>query len=428
MDILRVLAFNNDKVVRETVVSSIFNYLLDPYNDHGFGSTFLVRYLRGLECSWITEELIKALEAYGKNHDLVIQVSPEWSGVSSQAPDSRRRLDSLIRIEYRGKLYLIGTEVKIYPTSASDDVQLDAYVEMLSTERAVAIEEGEYPVDSIKMDLAYLIPANARGPYDFADATTAKCLSIGIDGIRVMTWQAPDASKVSLPKVAPVCKISMEEIIRELLESYASGDVSPVDAHAADLVRSLRSAAIKKFDFSMPSASVSRGRFPDSESYEKGLDEYQRSLLECFKMAAKLFGCKRPIGANSQHTSIGIPAIEAPAPGKNNTLCRIVTTLSYDTAVPVDGFVLQISQPVYEKQLETIKVNLGNLVIPHNLKLSDDGGKPLYHENGKKDQPVFLITFPGSGANLDDDKRIDVTGQFAVLLDTLKRVFLAEAR
>ena len=35
VDVLKVLAFNNDKTVRETVVSSFLNYFLDPQGDHG---------------------------------------------------------------------------------------------------------------------------------------------------------------------------------------------------------------------------------------------------------------------------------------------------------------------------------------------------------------------------------------------------------
>jgi hypothetical protein len=60
MDILKILAYNNDRGIRETVVSSIFNYLLDPYGDHGFGSSLLIQVLESLKgaCSFVDDALI----------------------------------------------------------------------------------------------------------------------------------------------------------------------------------------------------------------------------------------------------------------------------------------------------------------------------------------------------------------------------------
>lgn len=420
MDVLKVLAFNNDKAVRETVVSSIFNYFLAPTNDHGFGSSFLSRYLRALECGWVSDNLLGAVDAFGKTTKLTIEVVPEWGREPYGSGENYRRLDSLLRIEYQNNLYLIGTEVKINPASASDKSQLDAYAEMLRTQRAIAIEEEGFAPEAIKTALVYLVPSDAKTAYDFADSTTPKCRDQGIDGVIVLNWQKPESTVG--PKVARKCNATMSDMIRDLLEAYQKGDISPVDCQAVDLARSLRSAAIKRFDFSMITTSNGMARFPDNESYENGLSPYQAEVLSCFRSAAKLTGSKRPLVANALHTSIGVPAQDAPTAKKNNTLCRILTA-SYETAQPMRDFIIQIATPVYEHNLEIIRRNLSSMVIPHVLQEVGPDGKPLYHENGKQDQPVYRILFPDNSEELAPDKKNSLQAQFANLLEVLRKAF-----
>jgi hypothetical protein len=214
----------------------------------------------------------------------------------------------------------------------------------------------------------------------------------------------------------------MADIIGELLDAHQKGEISPVDSHAADLARSLRSAALKRFDFSMMTAPNGAARFPDNESYENGLVPYQREVLTCFRAAAKLAGCKRPLIANALHTSIGIPAQDAPLVKKNNTLCRILTA-SYETAEPMHDFIIQIAKPIYEQHLDLIKRNLSNMVIPYILQEVGLDGKPLYHENGKQNEPVYRILFPSNGDELGSDKKNSLHGQFANLLEVMRKIF-----
>jgi hypothetical protein len=425
MDILKVLAFNNDKGVRETVVSSIFNYFLAPSNDHGFGSSFLSRYLRALECDWVSESLLAAVDAFGKTTKLKIEVVPEWGRESNGLQESYRRLDSLLRIEYRDNLCLIGTEVKIDPASASDKTQLDAYAEMLRTQKAIAVEDEGYAPEAVNMALVYLVPSDAKGAYAFADNATERCRALGIDGVIVLNWQ--DSEATAGPKAARICKGTMSDILKQLLEAYQKGEISPVDAQAVDLARSLRSTALKRFDFSMMTSPNGAARFPDNEGYESSLAPYQKEVLACFRAAAKLAGCKRPLIANALHTSIGIPAQDSPIAKKNNTLCRIQTAF-YGTTEPVHDFIIQIAQPIYEKHLDSLNRNLSNLAIPYVLQEVGTDGKPLYHENGKEDQPVYRILFPDHGEALDDDRKNSLQGQFANLLDVMKKAFLAEVK
>jgi hypothetical protein len=420
MDVLKVLAFNNDKGVRETVVSSIFNYFLAPTNDHGFGSSFLGQYLRALGCEWISERLLVAVDAFGKSTKFKIEVVPEWGRESDGSCETYRRLDSLLRIEYQNSLYLIGTEVKINPTSASDKSQLDAYAEMLGTQRAIAIEDEGYAPEAIKMALVYLVPSDAKAAYAFADSATQKCQGLGIDGVIVLNWQEPEAT--AEPRAARICKGTMSDILGGLLEAYQKGEISPVDSQAVDLARSLRSAALKRFDFSMTTAPYGASRFPDNESYESSLAPYQREVLACFRAAAKLAGCKRPLIANALHTSIGVPAKDSPIAKRNNTLCRILTA-SYETAEPMHEFILQVAKPIYEQSIELIRRNLSSMVVPYVLQEVGPDGKPLYHENGKEDLPVYRILIPDNGEQLSPDKRNTLQTQFANLLEVMKKVF-----
>lgn len=46
MDILKVLAFNNDRTIHEPVFSSILNYVLSPTADHGLGSSVIVELVK----------------------------------------------------------------------------------------------------------------------------------------------------------------------------------------------------------------------------------------------------------------------------------------------------------------------------------------------------------------------------------------------
>jgi hypothetical protein len=312
--------------------------------------------------------------------------------------------------------------VKIYPESASDKGQLDAYIEKLSEQRSIAIEEGEYRAEDIYMALAYLVPDNAKDAYAFADASTKICKDAGIDGILVMNWHTGNAAEGYKPKAAPLCKTSMSMILGELLDAYQRGDISPVDANAVDLARSLRNAALHRFDFSMPNPSGIRGRFPDNDAFEASLNDYQHGVLDCFRSAVSLAGCKRPLVASPLHTSIGIPARESPAGKANNTLCRIMTA-SYDSAEPAGAFIIQIAKPVYEQSLELIRRNLSSLVIPYVLQEAGPDGKPLYHENGKQDQPVYRIFFPDDGEELASDMKNSLQAQFANLLEKMKKVF-----
>ena len=424
MDILKVLAFNNDRAVRETVVSSIFNYILDPHGDHGFGSTFLGKYLDALKghLPFIDKSLLAGIEAYAKNDDLDIEVMPEWARGNEESL-KYRRLDSLLRIRNRDQLYLIGTEIKIYADSSSDKDQLDAYAEMLVAQKNIAVEEEGIDVGSISTALVYLVPGDSWKAFSFASSSSKYCESLGIHGVVIVPWWNPDSGRVKIEAGHKVVEVAMDQLLREFLDAELHGDISPVDKQAADAVRSLRNASLKHFDFSVPVSNASDARFPTNTDYEDALEPDQKILLDCFRAAAKAEGIKRPIAGNPRHTSIGIPAKENPRDG-NNTLCRILTVQSYEDPIPRDDFVLQLSKPVYEKDISKIEEILRNFVIKAHMADRDERGKLYYHENGKQNEVVYRINFQTSATKLELQDQTTITGQYIVLLKALKEIFM----
>jgi hypothetical protein len=424
VDILKVLAFNNDRAVRETVVSSIFNYILDPHGDHGFGSTFLGKYLDALKghLPFIDKSLLAGIEAYAKNDNLDIEVMPEWARGNEESL-KYRRLDSLLRIRNRDQLILIGTEIKIYADSSSDKDQLDAYAEMLVAQKNIAVEEEGIDAGSINTALVYLVPGDSGKAFSFAATASKYCESIGVQGVVIVPWWNPDSGKVKIEAGYKVVEVAMDQLLRELLDAELHGAISPVDKQAGDVVRSLRNASLKHFDFSVPVSNASDARFPTNTDYEDALEPDHKILLNCFRAAAKAEGIKRPIAGNPRHTSIGIPAKENPRDG-NNTLCRILTVQSYENPISRDDFVLQLSKPVYGKGISKIEEILRNFVIKVRMSDSDERGKPFYHENGKQNEEVYRINFQTSTKKLELQDQTTITGQYIVLLKALKEIFM----
>lgn len=424
MDILRILATRN-KAFGETVVSSIFNYLLDPYVDHGFGSAFLVQYLRMLAERWdfLNRDALERIATCQLAEEPIVRVAAEWSSEASAR--SGRRIDSLLQITLGKKLYLIATEVKIYGRSSSDDTQLKAYVEMLKEERDRHIdgsEEGEaYDPADIICALAYLIPGDSKKGLAYARETTELCRANGIEGVLVVPWaEAKEVASYDGFRT----KRTMEATLRAVLDDTYYGEVSPADHGAVDIVRAVRNAAKRNFEYRFLGTFSRSGQFPDDSTYREGLQEDQLALLDCFTSAASRVLQKRPLRANPLHTSIGVPRTANPKKGENNSLCRIMTVESYATGVPVDRFVLQLSKRYYASTIDRVQKALTAFPIKSEILDQDREGKPLHHENGKEDEPVYRIMFhPGEGTVKKNDE--GVVAGFVGLIQSMVNAYKA---
>jgi len=420
MDILKVLAYNNDRAIRETVVSSIFNYLLDPYGDHGFGSSFLLQVLESLKgaCSFVDDALIAKVQSFAQREDFDISISSEWMPKDKQAFQGRR-LDSLLEIRSGNATCLIGTEVKIYEDSSQDPTQLDDYAAMLAMHREL-VSEASNPREvrgterAVKVALVYLVPGSAEKSFAFARNAVKACRESGIEGIIVLPWWKPEASAAT--KDIVLARTPMDQILNAVIQQYLYGAISPCDPHALDVVRSLAHAIGRKFNFK-PERGESR--FVVGSDYESGLTPCSRILLEAFRQAAAAEGIKRPLTASPRNTSIGIPFKMSPEKRVNNTFCRIETVESYETGKPRTSFVLELSRNVYEKDIAAIKEALTSPV----LKGQVDDKQGQYHENGKNDEEVMRIKFAETESVPSDDERAQITKQFQALIVMLRRIF-----
>ena len=419
MDILKIMATRNNGF-GETVVSSLLNYLLDPYADHGFESRFLVRYLKALgdKLPMIDEQLLKRLEHCSDEDAPRIAVIPEFKIDADE--QKRRRIDSVISIKDRSKVYLIATEVKIYKNSSSDDTQLSAYAEILEILRQSYLDPSSAGFDpSIKevhCALVYLIPGDADKGLKLADKAASDCKAKDITGVIVMPWRMTDTMKGYTGQRAAT---SVEEIFKELLEENYYGAASPADQSALDIVRSLRNAALKNFDFKYLAGNTRTSQFPDDISYRNGLEATQLELLDYFKLAAAQVLAAKKVTANPLHTSIGIPIKTNPGKGEYNTLCRVLTVDSYETGAGLDRFVLQLTKKYYEASETQIKEILKTFPVVASMVATREDGTVLYHENGKQNEKVYRVYFDSDGSTLEAKKDAIVAG-FGKLLELFK--------
>lgn len=419
MDVLKVLATKNN-AFGETVVSSLLNYFLDPMADHGLGSAFLVSYLKALApgMPFIDKALLERLSRIQLDSNLDVRVSAEWPGVESAS--GGRRIDSVLHITNGSRTYLIATEIKIYGRSSSDETQLGAYVDMLTEAKASIASESEEEAKSsdVQCGLAYIIPGDSRKGLALARSATAACREKGIAGVVVVPWAESDEVKGYDGLKSPM---AMEAVIHDVLKRNYFGETSPADPGAVEIVRGLRNAALMNFDYRYLATS-SHGQFPSNDAFLDGLEENQFVLLECFKKAAeKTLGANRLI-ANPLHTSIGVPLRSRPEPGKNNSLCRILTVDSYETGAILDRLVLQISKKYYDSNIEEIEKTLESCPLVATMTDMRPDGERLFHENGKKNEDVYRISFTAD-AERDEIQANAMTSWFASFLDTLKSAY-----
>jgi len=415
MDILKVLAFNNDRGVRETVVSSVLNYFLDPYADHGIGGELLASVLESIakEVPEVTPRIVAAVRNLRGTSNTTVTVSSEWSGVSEGA-ERGRRIDSLIDIHHGDEVLLIGIEVKLYQGSASDAGKLSAYATMLSELVQDTAEIDGVDASKVHGVLCYLVPDGSPRLLELAATGSAACRDLGIHGVVVLEWTPRGSGSTASGNV------TMEAMIRNVLEKESVGSISPADGQAMSLLRSIRNAALRRFRFDPPTIGGS-DRFPTNDEYEEMVGS-GRSLLESFRKAVHEEIGRRPLVASSRHTTIGVPAQDRKVAGVPNSLCRIVTAPSYDSGFPAGQFILQFDKPTFESGIQEVRRALDGFDSRAVLTDQDESGEQLYHPNEKWNEPVYRIMFDGPS----DDPQEDVTA-FRELLRILRKHFLDTA-
>ena len=84
-----------------------------------------------------------------------------------------------------------------------------------------------------------------------------------------------------------------------------------------------------------------------------------------------------------------------------------MTVESYKTGIPIDRFVLQLSKRYYKSPTDWIQNALAAFPMKSEIIDQDSEGKPLHHENGKENEPVYRIMFhPGEGSVKKGDEAV----------------------
>ncbi|GAB1455860.1 hypothetical protein MASR2M48_11670 [Spirochaetota bacterium] len=419
MDILKVLAYNNDHTIREPVVSSVLNYVLSPVADHGLGSCVIVELVKALKgsCSFVDDQLVKRLQSFTYDKAVDVKVSSEWMP-SMRHGVGGRRIDSLIVIRIDPKVYLLGIKVKIDEDSVQDTKQLEDYAAMLAMHAELVLEDlrlenEETKQEDVRTALIHLIPGSATKALDFAKLGSRVCNEKNVEGIIVLPWW-PLARTASLEGLK-VSDSSMDTVLQNVIEAVVQGKASPCDAQALDLVRSLRNAINHDFVFFPDRVQSS---FIDGQEYEQGLCVSARQLLNEFRKAARDEGIKRPLAASPRRTCIGVP-FASPPEGKGNSICRIETVESYATGLPRTSFVLQLSREKYLAGIGEIKEILDQLAV--QVTVDDSPGQ--YYQNGKDNEEVIRLHFEDLDRELDLEEMVMVGGVFRGLITKLRRMF-----
>jgi hypothetical protein len=136
---------------------------------------------------------------------------------------------------------------------------------------------------------------------------------------------------------------------------------------------------------------LEKGRFPNNEQFIAFLSksEFHKKLFDSFIEAAKSSVEEpKPIHyiARSNNTTIGIPAKSGAS--DKNTLCRIPTTESYETAAPISEFQIELPLNVYKSSIAKIETYLKQQ-IPIKFEISDNS----CHENKAQNEKVYRIKF-----------------------------------
>lgn len=170
-------------------------------------------------------------------------------------------------------------------------------------------------------------------------------------------------------------------------------------------------------------AHPGRGLFPDEVTFRKGLDDSQCMLFDYFISAASKTLPKQLLQANPLHLSIRIP-IKLQSTDSDNTLCRIMTAVSYETRVPLDRFILLLGKRRYEAGIEAIEKAV--TAFPIKAELLTPGGKehPPFYENGEAREAEYRILFHPGNADLVS-KRDEIVAGFIVLLEAMKEAYSA---
>ena len=378
---------------KETIFSSIYNYLLHPHEQHGLGSLFLDKIIDAIP----NEAVVNNLKKY-----------PKFSAIEPECDlgAGLGKIDSIAIFsdEKAEKYFWIATEVKIVDSSANnlteEGGQLERYVvqSLCQDETVIDIPGKEdfifiYLVPSQKSKIAITKFQNLFQSKDCSQPSK----------VFLAFWKNDDLGnddKNHLEEIPSgnILHKSIEEICKDILEDEALGNFNPVSMEMRYILKSLIGTI--RNDFNRQIIPPERGNFLDRMEFFRRLRKKQHR--ELYLYLEEICGGKRRI--SNIHTAIGFPYTESPREGDDNTLFRVLTMREYRASARdlreehyIDGLIIEIMKK--KEFTPGIFTKIEKLLHPYAEVHVDK-----VHPNKKGDQPAVWIEFRQDIDNSDLDK------------------------
>jgi len=263
MNIFKVLA-SGKKSFQEETASAILIWLMNPAMEHGFGYSFISKFIDGISDSLKNREL----------SDLVKKLKPRlrtgyekqltlWFNLEYNAENCF--IDIIIGIDD----WIIGIENKIYDKSITKDQLCRQYRGL----------KNKHP--EAKIGMVYLVPIEEGEMLDGTEKDL-KEFSVGDPDFKALvTWQKNKIDKVS----------SISEIIEKILSDEGNGIIDPIPEYTRHTLKALNAFISNDFSgYDYERTTSSGGMNPLTE---------KRLSLEELKMLSKGF-----VGVNYDVTGL----------------------------------------------------------------------------------------------------------------------------
>ena len=326
---------------KETIFSSIYNYLLDHHETHGLGSLFADRLVRAIPNPQIRDALEHTYTKF-------IKVWPEYDLGKEVG-----KIDSIAMFsdQQEQKEYWIATEVKIVDSSSQNIT--DAGPQLIRYLNSIQ-EKSSATVDYIFL---FLVPSDQSNISieKFKELLNLPQITEKDNHTKgklfLAFWKERDtaASKNLLAGIPEqnILHKSIEGMCREILDDEAGGFINPISTEMKYILKSL--IGIIRHDFNRRSTLGEHGKFLTRPEFMIRLPKNHQLLYEYLE---ELNRAKRPISSN--HTAIGFPYTEDPRQEDNNTLFRVLTMKRYKSVAGdlvdedyVDGLIIELVHEIY---------------------------------------------------------------------------------
>jgi len=237
--------------------------------------------------------------------------------------------------------------------------------------------------------------------------------------LKIVTWRK---TAKTLPNDISnyVCPVTVEEILKRILLESQSGEIPPPDPSTLHILRCLSYALKSDFTYDTPLRRI----FPSNDEFREALRENgQLPVFDSIQdIVDQLLG-RRPLIAQTHHTSIGIPFIQGADRERSNTLCRIQTVDSFYNPETRDGIYIELSERAgwTEGKVSKLFSDYPELTRGRpGLTFALQEGTQ-YHNNGKNNERVFVVCV--SAERPENAKSTEATNQLMAFFTEIRKQF-----